>query len=134
MNLKQENTVFFSLNILCLNGCKTSMVFMQIPCVILSSLAGLRRFVEINDRMIFVERNYFMYNTISIQDAESGKKILTEVKRKKKRKSIRALIRLTAANQKYQLEVSYIPERICSYESLLTVSVVNSLPHELNYR
>ena len=134
MNLKQENTVFFSLNILCLNGCKTSMVFMQIPCVILSSLAGLRRFVEINDRMIFVERNYFMYNTISIQDSETGKKILTEVKRKKKKKkkSIRALIRLTAANQKYQLEVSYIPERICSYESLLTVSVVKSLPHELN--
>ena len=107
---------------------------MQIPCVILSSLAGLRRFVEINDRMIFVERNYFMYNTISIQDSETGKKILTEVKRKKKKKSIRALIRLTATNQKYQLEVSYIPERICSYESLLTVSVVNSLPHELNYR
>lgn len=107
---------------------------MQIPCVILSSLAGLRRFVEINDRMIFVERNYFMYNTISIQDSETGKKILTEVKRKKKKKkkSIRALIRLTAANQKYQLEVSYIPERICSYESLLTVSVVKSLPHELN--
>lgn len=56
---------------------------MQIPCVILSSKAGLRRFVEINDRMIFVERNYFIYNTISIQDAETGKKILTEVKRKK---------------------------------------------------
>lgn len=105
---------------------------MQIPCVILNSLAGLRRFVEINDRMIFVERNYFMYNTISIQDSETGKKILTEVKRKKKKKSIRALIRLTAANQKYQLEVNYIPERICSYESLLTVSVVKSLPHELN--
>jgi len=131
MNLKQENTVFFSLNILCLNGCKKSS-FMQISCVILSSLAGLRCFVEINDRMIFVERNYFMYNTISIQDAETGKKILTEVKRKKKKKSMRALIRLTAANQKYQLEVSYIPERICSYESLLTVSVVKSLPHELN--
>lgn len=58
---------------------------MQIPCVILSSLAGLRRFVEINDRMIFVERNYFMYNTISIQDAETGKKISIEVKRKRKR-------------------------------------------------
>ena len=127
MNLKQENTVFFSLNILCLNGFKKSMVCMQIPCVIFCSLAGLRRFVEINGKMIFVERDYFVYNTISIQDAETGKKILTGVKRKKKRKSIRALIRLTAASQKYQLEVSYIPERICSYKSLLTVSVVKSL-------
>ena len=105
---------------------------MQIPCVIFCSLDGLRRFVEINDRMIFLERNYFMYNTISIQDAETGKKILTQVKRKKKKKSIRALIRLAAASQKYQLEVSYIPERICSYKSLLTVSVVKSLSHELN--
>ena len=100
---------------------------MQILCVIFCSLAGLRRFVEINGKMIFVERDYFVYNAISIQDAETGKKILTEVKRKKKRKSIRALIRLTAAIQKYQLEESYIPERICSYKSLLTVSVVKSL-------